>query len=160
MHFNMSNKKILDVCCGGRMFWFNKKHPNTVYMDIRSEDITLCDGKQYVVDPDIIGDFRNIPFDNSTFHLVIFDPPHMNKLSKKSWLAQKYGVLFPTWETDLKAGFDECMRVLKPNGVLIFKWNDIQIPVNKVIGLFGQEPLFGHPTAKHGKTHWITFMKI
>jgi len=28
-------KKILDACCGGRMCWINKMHPNALYVDIR-----------------------------------------------------------------------------------------------------------------------------
>lgn len=31
----MKEKLILDACCGGRMFWFNKKHPNALYVDQR-----------------------------------------------------------------------------------------------------------------------------
>lgn len=32
----MKGKKvILDACCGGRMMWYNKKHPNAIYIDIR-----------------------------------------------------------------------------------------------------------------------------
>jgi len=27
--------KILDVCCGSRMFWYDKEEPHTTYMDIR-----------------------------------------------------------------------------------------------------------------------------
>lgn len=34
----MDNKKILDACCGSRMFWFNKENKNTVYMDNRTEE--------------------------------------------------------------------------------------------------------------------------
>ncbi len=34
----MENKYILDACCGGKCFWFNKKHPNTLYIDIRKEE--------------------------------------------------------------------------------------------------------------------------
>ena len=30
-------KFILDACCSGRMMWFNKKHPNATYIDIRKE---------------------------------------------------------------------------------------------------------------------------
>lgn len=26
----LNNKFILDACCGGKMFWFNKNHPNTM----------------------------------------------------------------------------------------------------------------------------------
>ena len=32
------DKFILDVCCGGKAFWFNKNHPNTIYQDIRTEE--------------------------------------------------------------------------------------------------------------------------
>jgi len=28
-------KIILDACCGGRMFWFDKKNPNTLFVDNR-----------------------------------------------------------------------------------------------------------------------------
>lgn len=37
-------KKILDVCCGARMFWFDKENENTIYMDKRQLEDTLCDG--------------------------------------------------------------------------------------------------------------------
>jgi hypothetical protein len=72
---------------------------------------------------------------------------------------QKYGTLLPTWETDIRAGFDECIRVLKPNGTLIFKWNEIQIKLNTVLDILPMKPLFGHTSGKHGRTIWMTFMK-
>ena len=31
-------KYILDVCCGSRAWWKQKKNPNTIYMDIRKEE--------------------------------------------------------------------------------------------------------------------------
>ena len=34
----MKDKFILDACCGGRMFWENKKHPNTIYIDNRLKE--------------------------------------------------------------------------------------------------------------------------
>lgn len=41
-------KFILDACCGSRMFWFNKAHPNAVYMDdsasMRSDETTAKSG--------------------------------------------------------------------------------------------------------------------
>ena len=36
-------KKILDVCCSGRAFWFDKHHPNALYVDKRIS--TLCSFK-------------------------------------------------------------------------------------------------------------------
>lgn len=53
-------------------------------------------------------------------------------------------------------GFDECMRVLKPNGTLIFKWNEEQIKLSEVLKCFSQKPLLGN---KRSKTHWLVFMK-
>lgn len=152
-------KKILDATCGSRMMWFNKNNRDTIYADKRTEFHTLCDGRTLEINPDMEIDFTEMPFPNETFFLVVFDPPHLKKLGKNSWMAKKYGVLFPTWELDIKAGFNECMRVLKPNGTLIFKWNENQISVNKIIELIGQQPLFGHPSGKHGQTVWMTFFK-
>ncbi len=152
-------KKILDACCGSRMFWFDKTNPNVVFADIRSEDYTLCDGRMLEVRPDIVADFRNMPFEDNSFKMVVFDPPHLKKLGQNTWMAQKYGVLLPTWETDIRAGFDECMRVLEPNGVLIFKWNEAQVTLNKVLQVIKKQPLFGHTTGKHGRTIWLAFMK-
>ena len=65
-----------------------------------------------------------------------------------------------TWRDDLKAGFAECFRVLKPEGVLIFKWNETRIPIKEVLSLAPVRPLFGNrATGQNLKTHWIVFMK-
>lgn len=152
-------KKVLDVTCGSRMMWFNKKNPIAVFTDKRKEKIKMCDGRVLNIEPDIEMDFTNLKFEDETFYLVVFDPPHLNKLGQRSWLAQKYGRLLPTWEMDIKEGFNECMRVLKKNGTLIFKWNESQVTLNKVLQVIGKEPLFGHTSGKHGRTIWMTFLK-
>jgi len=154
------NKIILDACCGSRMFWFNKENPLTTYMDIRDEEHILCDERTLKVHPDIVADFRNMPFNNNSFKLVVLDPPHLKDLGQGTWMAKKYGVLFPTWETDIKAGFDESMRVLEPYGVFIFKWNEIQITLNQILEIIKVKPLFGHTSGKHGKTIWLCFIKL
>ena len=71
-------KKILDACCGSRMCWFDKDNPDTVFMDCRSEEHTLCDGRRLEIRPDVVGDFRKMPFPDNSFYLVLFDPPHLN----------------------------------------------------------------------------------
>lgn len=142
------------------MFWFNKSNPSAIFMDIRELDDHLCDGRRFEIKPDIVGDFRSIPFEDESFTLVVFDPPHLVKLGEKSWLAKKYGKLnLDTWEEDLRKGFTECFRVLKTNGVLIFKWNETDIPVSKIVSLSPKPPLFGHRSGKLAKTHWLCFMK-
>lgn len=47
-------KKILDVCYGSRMFWFDKENENTIYMDKRQLEDTLCDGRKLLINPDVI----------------------------------------------------------------------------------------------------------
>lgn len=141
------------------MFWFDKENPDVLFADIRDEEYILCDGRQLKVHPDVIADFRNMPFPDSSFKLVVFDPPHLDNLNPNSYMAQKYGTLRSTWGDDLKRGFDECMRVLEPFGILIFKWNETRISVKRVLEIFGQQPLFGHKSGKASKTHWMCFMK-
>lgn len=153
-------KKILDATCGSKSMWFDKENPETIYADKRKEKHILCDGRILEISPDIEMDFTNMPFSENSFSLVVFDPPHLEKLGKNSWMAKKYGKLNPGWEKVIKGGFDECLRVLKPDGVLIFKWNENQIKVNRIIEVIGHQPLFGHPSGKYGQTIWMTFMKI
>ncbi|WP_211278799.1 class I SAM-dependent methyltransferase [Parageobacillus galactosidasius] len=149
-------KRILDACCGSKMFWFDKENEDVLYMDNRQLSTTLCDGRALNINPDIIADFRNMPFEDNSFYLVVFDPPHLIKVGENSWLAKKYGKLDENWRDDLAKGFKECMRVLKPNGTLIFKWNEEQIPLKEVLKCFDKKPLFGN---KRSKTHWLVFMK-
>lgn len=149
--------KILDACCGSKMFWFDKDNPNVTFMDCREEYEKLDSGHVINVKPDIIGDFRDIPFEDNTFDLVVFDPPHLLRAGDNSWLAKKYGKLNrETWETDIYLGFVECMRVLKPTGTLIFKWNENQIKLSEILTLINHKPLFGN---RRAKTHWLVFMK-
>ena len=149
-------KPIIDVCCGSKMFWFNKNHPDVIFMDNRELEDTLCDGRKLVIKPDIVGDFTNIPFPDSTFKLAVFDPPHLEKVGDNSWLAKKYGKLKPGWKEEIRKGFDECMRVLKPNGTLVFKWNEEQIKLSEVLAQIKYKPLFGD---RRSKTIWAVFMK-
>ena len=138
----MKDKKILDVCCGSRMFWFDKNNKKTIYMDNRELEDILCDGRKLEIKPDVMADFRNIPFKDNSFYLVVFDPPHLLKVGETSYMAKKYGKLSDNWKEDIKQGFDECMRVLKPNGILIFKWNEQQIKLKDILNNINYKPLF------------------
>lgn len=151
--------KILDVCCGSKMFWYDKHEPNTTYMDIRDEVSAYTDRdvvREVAIKPDLVADFRDIPFADDSFDLVVFDPPHLIHAGTNSWLVKKYGKLNKdTWQQDLKQGFDECMRVLKPSGVLLFKWNEDQIKIKDVFAVFEQKPILGD---KRSKTRWSVFV--
>ena len=154
-------KIILDACCGSRMFWFDKENPNVLFQDIRDAEYTLCDGRKLKVHPDVVADFTAMPYANDSFKLVVFDPPHLDNANEDAYMAQKYGTLRRfKWQDDIKNGFNECMRVLEPNGILIFKWNETRVPVSRILEIINERPLFGHKSGKASKTHWMCFMKL
>lgn len=155
-----TEKTILDACCGSRMFWFDRNNPDVMFTDIRKENHILCDGRALDVNPEFQMDFRDLKFDDNTFRLVVFDPPHIDNLGESSWMAKKYGVLNKdTWKEDIGKGFNECYRVLQSGGVLVFKWNEHRVKLTEVLKVISERPLFGHVTGKHGRTIWMTFMK-
>lgn len=160
----MKKKLVLDACCGGRMFWWDKSHPDTLFMDCREVNKGAFANNwnpNWCIKPEKIADFRNMPFKDKEFKMVVFDPPHLISGSMKSVINTKYGLLNrDTWKEDIVAGFTECWRVLEDFGVLIFKWNEANISARELIKAFPVEPLFGDFTGKTGKTIWITFMKI
>lgn len=158
----MENKVILDACCGGRYFWFNKAHPNALYIDIRREE-KGCNPHRpnFEVKPDMIMDFRALEFKDKSFKLIVWDPPHLKTLGETSIMRKTYGCLnAETWPYDLKKGFEELWRVLEDWGVLVFKWHESEIPLVEVLKLFHTQPLFGNPTNSGETTKWCCFMKI
>ncbi len=166
----MEDKFILDACCGGRMMWVNKNHPNTIYIDNRRVEkghIQKGYNPGHEVNPDIIMDFRKMSFPDKSFKLVVFDPPHLTSLTESSIMRKKFGGLNPeTWQSDIKRGFNECWRVLENYGILLLKWNDIEIPYKKVLYHIPIKPLFMNITAgqkalkQKNRTYWFCFMKI
>ncbi len=161
----MEEKKyILDACCGGKMFWFNKQNPNTLFMDKREVEKGAFPNNwnpNWCVKPDVIADFREMPFEDNTFKMVVFDPPHLVNGSMKSVMNKKYGLLSKqTWKEDIIDGFKECWRVLDIYGTLIFKWNEANIKASQFVKDLPHEPLFGDFSGKTGKTIWMTFIKL
>lgn len=148
---------IIDVCCGSRMFHFDKNNPNIVFMDKRQHEETLCDGRTLKVNPDIVADFKKIPFGDNSFSLVIFDPPHLLKVGEKSWLCKKYGKLPKDWRNEIGQGFKECFRILKPNGTLIFKWATRDITLKQILDVIEIRPIIFH---KNNNTFFLVFFKV
>lgn len=149
------------------MFWFDRQNSDVTYGDRRSETLVVSDqshGKidgtrTLVIAADVLMDFRAMPFPDGAFKLVAFDPPHLERAGPRSWLAAKYGKLSDDWREDLRRGFAECFRVLADDGVLVFKWNETQVPVRDVLALTPVAPLFGNVSKVKHSTHWIVFMK-
>lgn len=149
------------------MMWFDRSNPDVVFGDQRTATLTVtdrshgrADGTRTLrIEPDVTLDFRNLPYADGSFKLVAFDPPHLVRAGPRSWLAAKYGKLGGDWRDDLRRGFAECLRVLDADGVLVFKWNETQVPLGEVIKLAPIQPLFGHVSGRKGLTHWLVFIK-
>ena len=155
------NKPILDPCCGGKMFYFDKNDPRVLFCDKREFSGDLWRGvRPFEVKPDMLLDVTALPFDNESFWHVVFDPPHINqKAGETAWIVKKYGKLPPDWKSFIKRAFDECWRVLKTNGTLIFKWNEDSIAVGEIIKTIEREPMYGQKVRRGNQTHWLCFFK-
>lgn len=159
------NKLVLDACCGPRMMWFDRTDSRAVFIDKRFEthvvpDISSSGGQRTItIAPDFVADFTALPFGDATFWHVVFDPPHLVRNGKESWMGKKYGTLRKDWPEQIRAGFAECFRVLRPGGTLVFKWCASDIPVSQLLKLTPERPLYGQRSGKTGKTHWIVFVK-
>ena len=131
-------------------------------MDIRREEAWFIPARpNFVVDPDFVGDFRDIPRPDNSYKLVVFDPPHLKNAGEKSWLKGKYGRLNKdTCPDDLRQGFRECMRVLELHGTLVFKRNENQVKLTGVLKAIDYEPLFGTRSGRNNDTIRLVFMKI
>ena len=154
------SKRVLDACCGGKMFYFDKDNPDVEFCDIREVDnLEYYPGRFLTVKPNTVSDFTNLPFEDGSFKVVVFDPPHLIHAGDKSWSRLKYGRLEEDWEDTLRDGFNECMRVLDDDGLMIFKWSEIQIPLRDILEIFQAEPLLGEKRGRNKNTHWLIFMK-
>lgn len=155
-------KEILDVCCGGRMMWFDKEYPGALYVDKRVRPKGFMSVRpEFSIEPDLQGDFRDLQLPDKSFSLVVFDPPHTIRSKEEGGIiAERYGRLtLATWQSDLAAGFSECWRVLKPNGTLIFKWAENDKPIDELEPFFPARPIFGTRAGKNHKTIWLVFFK-
>ena len=157
-------KKILDVTCGARTIWFDKHNPAAIYCDKRREEYQNlwknAGNYTLTIGPDVLCDFTQLPFEGNSFALVIFDQPHLTGAKETAWFVKKYGKLDENWPQMLHDGFRECMMVLKPDGVLIFKWSECDIQAASVWKSIGEKPIFGHRSGKQQHTFWGCFMKI
>lgn len=157
-------RTVLDACCGSRMFWFDKQDERAIFVDNRVETSVVRDRshgrsdgtRTVVVRPDVRASFEALPFSDGTFALVVFDPPHLTHAGR-GWTVKKHGVLGRGWRDAISRGFAECFRVLRPEGTLVFKWSEHNIPLADVLALTPERPLFGQ--RRGAGTHFVVFQK-
>lgn len=151
---------ILDACCGPRMMWFDKRDARALFIDKRQESHETPDGYRFDIAPDVVADFTAMPFEDHSFHVVVFDPPHIVREKPNAGnLTRKYGSLPNDWRAMLSLGFAECFRVLKPFGLLVFKWAESDIRLTELLELTPHRPLFASRPRNLRSTHWCVFLK-
>jgi SAM-dependent methyltransferase len=154
---------VLDACCGGRMFWFDKNDRRGFFVDKRKGTFPLLRQKKIYttirVMPDWQGSFTALPFASESFFHVVFDPPHDVLNPGTGNVYKTYGRLSKNWKDELGQGFAECFRVLLPGGTLIFKWSERDIPLREILALTPEKPLYGHRSGRRERTHWVAFIK-
>jgi len=139
---------ILDATAGNRTMWKKKDSDNIVYID---------QGTRLQVPPDVICDHTKAPFRDGVFDTIFFDPPHrwawegsyfsfQNVEDAAEIWGEKSGVItYYGWDIyktrgDLirylyKANLELC-RLLKDDGLLWLKWNELEINLMQILSLF------------------------
>jgi len=164
--------KILDATCSIKSMWYQKSHPFVTFMDIRNGKYIYQDKKKkhkpkvYTIKPDVTSDFRDTPFDDNYFDMIVFDPPHIIQNANSGDMIVRYGKfnIDDNWKQILSDGIMELFRVLKPNSVFILKWSKTKrfghsIPLKEILDLFPYQPMFGTRTGNSDNNHWVVFIK-
>ena len=169
---------ILDATAGNRTMWTTKDSENIIYIDRQTElqrkPTLFCDNTQ-------------TPFKDKTFDTIFYDPPHQ-------WGQKKHFYCFPKWTEEyyniykdtavpryygwdiyktrselivhIYKAKDEFYRILKDDGLLWLKWNEMSIPLSKILALFNRWDILlqlyiKSPSQTHGKhqTYWVCMQK-
>jgi len=171
---------ILDCTSGNRNMWRTKESEYVIYVDVE---------KELEYPPDIICDSTKTPFLDEQFSSIFFDPPHgwgrkiggsMTTLRNKKDLEEYKWKAFHNlayWGWDkyktkrelfifLHKAQREFLRILKDDGALWVKWNEVNIPLRSILPFFKNwnEMLrlsicSLSQTIGKEQTYWIMFMK-
>ena len=114
-------ERVLDATANERRFWRGKGWP-VIALDLNP-----------AYRPDVLGDCTCLPFSNSSFDVVVYDPPHIPNQGQDRTkdFQERFGLrLKSSKETGYNLSFmylpfvKEASRVLRPDGVLLCKVTD------------------------------------
>ncbi len=141
---------ILDATAGNRSMWKKKDSDNIIYLDSQL---------RLQVPPTIFANSEITPFKDCTFDTIFYDPPHRwnwegsyysfpnMEEAKKIWGDKKGVITYYGWDVfktrrelivHIIKAQKEFHRILTDDGVLWLKWNELEIKILNVLGLFSQ----------------------
>jgi len=169
---------ILDATAGNRTMWKRKQSDNIIYIDIQ---------RQLEVRPTIFCSNEQLPFPDATFDTIFFDPPHGSGYEGSlfsfpmqtaefvdKWKMRRtptyYGIeMYKSTKELLRHVCDaqrELFRVLKDDGLLWFKWNELEVKLDRVLTwmtewqeLMRVEVKGGSHLGAEHKTYWVCLEK-
>lgn len=169
---------ILDANAGNRTMWQHKNSENIIYIDME---------RKLEVPPTMFCLNHQTPFQDKVFNAIFFDPPHNwggaihyfsfpSKAERKKVFPDATGI--PTyygWDKFKSRGglvsniFKaqlEFKRILKDDGLLYFKWNEMRITLNQILPAFSEwivlmKLYINDPTHTAGEhqTYWVIMQK-
>lgn len=169
---------ILDATAANRQMWKKKDSENIVYLDSQL---------RLQVPPTLFANNERTPFKDCTFDTIFYDPPHRwnwtgsyysfpnAEEAKEIWGDKKGVITYYGWDVYKTRGDlikhiikaqSEFHRILTDDGLLWLKWNELEIKLLNVLGIFQQwnelmrlyveSPL---QRKKDVQTYWILFEK-
>ena len=169
---------ILDATAGNRTMWNWKEVPDMIYIDIE---------RKLERKPTIFADNTNTPFLSECFDTIFYDPPHgygknppfyaypNSKSFKEKWVGYGEVPRYYGWDkhknkSSLLKGLyksqKEFCRILKKNGLLWLKWNEVKILLRHILPIFDLWAVLliiyvKSPTQTAGthQTYWVCMTK-
>lgn len=169
---------ILDATAGNRTMWISKHSNNIIYIDSQTK---------LQIKPTIFCDNSQTPFRDKTFDTIFYDPPHAfgekghyhsYPKSTQEYIDKWKDTAIPRYYGwDVYADRDklarhvykaqkEFHRILKDDGLLWLKWNEMKIKLNRILQwvtdfdvllqLYIKAP---SQTASKKQTYWICMQK-
>lgn len=113
---------VVDVCCNKRRMWKGAEW---------ADKVTYCD-RDSSMEPDIVAEWSNLPFERSSVDVLVYDPPHLPDAAASKKSLQRYASDYGlgcgiTGDNISGIHLDflmEAKRVLKKNGLVFAKIKD------------------------------------
>lgn len=157
---------VADVTWGKGAFW---SKANDGRFKVRGSDVAAhIGGKDGIVQ----ADFRDLPYDDGSFDVVVLDPPYIHNPgrhvtdSRYNNAATTTGMYHADIRQLYRAGMAEALRVLRPGGKLLVKgkdeiesgkqcWSQTELLLDaQALGLYGKDAFVLVPSSRTSMGRW------